>query len=64
MRLDWIEEPFAMGPAYSELKRRTRLRVSAGEIFWGDSRFARIRPSIASGLGERQASVSKAACCC
>ena len=43
LRLDWIEEPFAMGPPYAELKRRTRLRVSAGEIFWGDSRFAEIR---------------------
>ncbi len=43
LQLDWIEEPFAMGPAYAELKRRTRLRVSAGEIFWGDSRFAEIR---------------------
>jgi galactonate dehydratase len=43
LRLDWLEEPFAMGPAYAELKRRTRLRISAGEIFWGDSRFAEIR---------------------
>jgi galactonate dehydratase len=43
LRLDWIEEPFAMGPAYEELRRRTRLRVSAGEIFWGDTRFAEIR---------------------
>ena len=43
VRLDWIEEPFKMGPAYAELKRRTRLRVSAGEIFWGDRKFAEIR---------------------
>ena len=43
LRLDWIEEPFAMGPAYEELRRRTRIRVSAGEIFWGDRRFAEIR---------------------
>jgi galactonate dehydratase len=43
VRLDWIEEPFAMGPAFAELRRRTRLRVSAGEIFWGDRRFAEIR---------------------
>lgn len=43
LRLDWIEEPFAMGTAYEELRRRTRLRVSAGEIFWGDRRFAEIR---------------------
>jgi galactonate dehydratase len=43
VRLDWIEEPFAMGPAYAELRRRTQLRVAAGEIFWGGSRFAEIR---------------------
>jgi galactonate dehydratase len=43
VKLDWIEEPFVMGEAYAELKRRTRLPVSAGEIFWGDSRFAEIR---------------------
>jgi galactonate dehydratase len=43
LRLEWIEEPFAMGPAYAELKRRTRLRVAAGEIFWGNRRFAEIR---------------------
>ena len=43
VRLDWIEEPFPVGPAYEELRRRTRLRVSAGELFWGDGRFARIR---------------------
>ena len=43
LRLDWIEEPFAMGTAYADLKRRTRLRVSAGELFWGDARFAEIR---------------------
>jgi galactonate dehydratase len=43
LRLDWIEEPFAMGPAYAELRRRTPLRIAAGEIFWGGSRFAEIR---------------------
>ena len=32
-----------MGPAYAELRRRTQLRISAGEIFWGGSRFAEIR---------------------
>ena len=24
-----------MGTAYAELRRRTQLRISAGEIFWG-----------------------------
>jgi galactonate dehydratase len=43
LKLDWIEEPFTLGPAYAELKRRTRLRVSAGELFWGGNRFAEIR---------------------
>jgi galactonate dehydratase len=43
LRLDWIEEPFAMGTAYADLKRRTRLRVSAGELFWGDGKFDEIR---------------------
>lgn len=42
LRLDWIEEPFTLGPAYAELKRRTRLRVSAGELFWGNGRFTEI----------------------
>jgi galactonate dehydratase len=40
--LDWIEEPFAVGPEYDELKRRTRLRIAAGELFWGLQRFAEI----------------------
>jgi galactonate dehydratase len=40
--LDWIEEPFAVGPAYDELRRRTRLRVSGGELFWGRTRYAEI----------------------
>jgi galactonate dehydratase len=42
LRLDWLEEPFEMGPAYSELKSRTRLRVAAGELFWGQGRFGQI----------------------
>jgi galactonate dehydratase len=42
LALDWIEEPFPLGPAYDELRRRTRLRVAAGELFWGDARFAEI----------------------
>ncbi|HEX6999315.1 MAG TPA: enolase C-terminal domain-like protein [Gammaproteobacteria bacterium] len=42
LALDWIEEPFAMGPDYEELQRRTRLRIAAGELFWGRRRFAEI----------------------
>ena len=40
--LDWIEEPFAVGPIYEELARRTRLRIAGGELFWGARRFAEI----------------------
>ena len=40
--LDWIEEPFTMGPAFAEMIARTPLRVAAGELFWGWDRFARI----------------------
>jgi galactonate dehydratase len=42
LRLDWLEEPFAMGPDFTELKRRTGIRVAAGELFWGGTRFAEI----------------------
>jgi galactonate dehydratase len=42
LELDWIEEPFAVGPSYDELRRRTRLRISGGELFWGRRRFAEI----------------------
>lgn len=42
LRLDWIEEPFAIGPEYDALKRRTPLRIAAGELFWGTERFAEI----------------------
>jgi galactonate dehydratase len=42
LRLDWIEEPFAIGPTYDELRRHTRLRISGGELFWGRQRFAEI----------------------
>jgi len=42
LRLDWIEEPFTMGPDYTALKERTRLRVAAGELFWGGARFREI----------------------
>jgi galactonate dehydratase len=40
--LDWLEEPFAVGPEYDELKRRTRLRLAGGELFWGNARFGEI----------------------
>lgn len=39
---DWVEEPFAMGSAYDELKGRTRLRFAGGELFWGTARFEEI----------------------
>ena len=42
LALDWIEEPFAVGPSYDDLRRRTRLRISGGELFWGRSRFEEI----------------------
>jgi galactonate dehydratase len=42
LELDWIEEPFAVGPTYDELRRHTRLRISAGELFWGRRRFEEI----------------------
>jgi galactonate dehydratase len=42
LRLDWLEEPFLVGPEYDELKRRTRLRLAGGERFWGNRRFAQI----------------------
>jgi galactonate dehydratase len=36
---DWVEEPFAVGSAYDELKGRSRLRFAGGELFWGAERF-------------------------
>lgn len=42
LRLEWIEEPFTMGPDFTALKARTKLIVAAGELFWGRPRFARI----------------------
>jgi galactonate dehydratase len=42
LQLDWIEEPFAVGPGYEELRRRTRLRIAAGELFFGRARFEEI----------------------
>lgn len=40
--LDWIEEPFGMGPDYTALRERTKLRVAGGELFWGNARFREI----------------------
>lgn len=40
--LDWIEEPFAVGASYDELRRRTRLRIAAGELYWSRPRFAQL----------------------
>jgi len=42
LRLDWIEEPFAVGPEYEALRERTSLRIAAGELFWGLRRFGEI----------------------
>jgi galactonate dehydratase len=42
LELDWIEEPFAMGADYEELRRRTALRIAGGELFWGMRRFGEI----------------------
>lgn len=40
--LEWIEEPFAMGEDYRELRSRTGLRIAGGELFWGLETFASI----------------------
>jgi len=40
--LEWIEEPFAMGGDYTELRSRTDLRIAGGELFWGLETFASI----------------------
>ena len=40
--LDWIEEPFAMGDDYTELRKRTKLRIAGGELFWGTKVFSEI----------------------
>jgi galactonate dehydratase len=42
LALDWVEEPFAMGPDYTVLESRTDMRVAAGELFWGKRRFEEI----------------------
>jgi len=40
--LEWIEEPFPLGPALTELRTSTSLPVAAGELFWDRAQFARI----------------------
>ncbi|HVY65294.1 MAG TPA: enolase C-terminal domain-like protein [Gammaproteobacteria bacterium] len=40
--IDWLEEPFRVGPTYTELRQKTRLRLSGGELFWGRQRFEEI----------------------
>jgi L-alanine-DL-glutamate epimerase-like enolase superfamily enzyme len=40
--IDWLEEPFRVGPAYTELRSKTRLRLAGGELFWGRQRFEEI----------------------
>lgn len=42
LELDWIEEPFAMGKAYTELQTKTSLRIAGGELFWGSEIFRNI----------------------
>lgn len=39
---DWVEEPFAVGPAYDDVRSRTRLRFAGGELFFGNARFEEI----------------------
>lgn len=40
--VDWIEEPFALGEPYCALRKRTSLRIAAGELFWGENQFREI----------------------
>jgi galactonate dehydratase len=42
LKLDWIEEPFGMGNAYTQLQTRTQLKIAGGELFWGETRFRQI----------------------
>ncbi|MCB1123086.1 MAG: hypothetical protein KJT03_16145, partial [Verrucomicrobiae bacterium] len=39
LQLDWIEEPFAKGEAYTRLQEKTYLRIAGGELFWGNRIF-------------------------
>lgn len=42
MGLDWIEEPFPIGDAYTELRKQTASRIAGGELFWGSEVFRTI----------------------
>jgi galactonate dehydratase len=42
LNLDWVEEPFGMGDDYTELQKRTQLRIAGGELFWGTEIFRNI----------------------
>jgi len=39
---DWLEEPFPMGDAYHALRRKTKLTLAGGELFWGTRDFRRL----------------------
>lgn len=45
LEIDWIEEPFAMGPEYTELRQKTSLKIAAGELYWGSENFRAIMES-------------------
>ena len=42
LRLDWIEEPFPLSADYLDLRSQTKLRIAAGELFWGADTFRTI----------------------
>ena len=42
LKLDWIEEPFTVGPSYDDLRKHTRLALAGGELFFGRARFQEI----------------------
>jgi galactonate dehydratase len=42
LKLDWIEEPFTVGPGYDDLRQHTRLAIAGGELFFGRARFQEI----------------------
>lgn len=46
---DWIEEPFPISEGYRELRRRTSLKLAAGELFFGVEGF---RPLIEGGWAD------------
>lgn len=39
---DWIEEPFELGNAYTELKKKSKVTIAGGELFWGTRVFQQI----------------------